>query len=187
VQLVPLKTRSRASRTIHVARDEQACRDRPAVAVAQDGDHVGEVGGQCLDGTLGLALLEQGEERVQDDHADDRHRQDRRGREPREHGRRPEQQRQRMRQLHDDVAPPAPAPAPRQLVGPVLDQPALGLAAREPLAPRAQVGEQLLLGLERVERQRWLCGDLHPPPSSVVQPSPAGGRLRSGSTRNPRR
>ena len=40
-----------------------------------------------------------------------------------------------MRELEDDLAPPLPAAAADQLVGAVVDKPALDLAARKALRP----------------------------------------------------
>ena len=63
----------------------------------------------------------------------------------------------------------------------------LDLAAGQALATRTQVREQPLLGLQRVERQGWFYGDLHPPPSSVARCSPTEGRRRSVATLSLRR
>ena len=130
-----------------IAGNELAGLDETAATVTQNGDVLGQERSERLDGALGLPLLEQREGRVQQDDADDRPGQDRRSGEPGERGSRPEQESERMRELLRDVTPPAAPAATHDLIRAVADQPALDLAARQPLGARAQIREQPSLGL----------------------------------------
>ena len=137
-----------------VADDHGARIDDLAAALAQDGHLRRQVRGKRLDGSLGLALLEQGEARVQQDDGDDGAGEYRRAGEPREHGRGPQEERERMDELDEDLMQPAPAAAPDDLVRPIDEQAPLGLACRQPVPARAERGEQQLFAGQRVRRRR---------------------------------
>ena len=83
---------------------------------------------QRLDRPLRLSLLEEREPGVQHDHDDDRDRDRLDPGEHRQHGRGPEQQRQWMHELMEELSYQAMATAASQLVGTVHDQTSRGLA-----------------------------------------------------------
>ena len=92
---------------------------------------------QRLGGVLGLALLGEGERRVQHDHDDDRHGQGEHAGGERQRGRHPQQERQRVRELAEQAAPGAGTAFAADLVAPDLEQAPGGLAVVEPLDLRA--------------------------------------------------
>ena len=123
----------------HIARNEPRCLDELRAPVADNGGLHGQVAGKRLDGALGLPLLRERKQRVEDDHRQDR--------DP-EHGRAgqegkadcdPQQERQRMGELLDELARPAAPTQPHELVAAVDDEPPLDLPARKALRVRAQV------------------------------------------------
>ena len=114
------------------------------VAVTADGGLLRQVAGQRLDRSLGLALLGEREDGVEDDDGDDRAAERRHPGDEGERGGEPEEKRERVDELLRELArPPSAAPSP-QLVRPVCHEPPLGLPAREPLraasAGRAAAG-----------------------------------------------
>ena len=106
-----------------------------------------------LDRPLGLVLLCEGEGGVDEDDDDDRDRDRHYPGRPRQPGRRPQQQRERVRELCGELARPAPPATAPELVGPVDDQPSFRLTVREPARIRAQVAQQQLDALGRLESQ----------------------------------
>ena len=84
----------------HVAGHELAPRRQPCGgAVAQHRGAVGQVAGERLDRPLGLLLLDEGEGRVEDDDDDDRDGDGDDAGDPRQRGRRPQQQREGVGEL----------------------------------------------------------------------------------------
>ncbi len=100
---------------------------------------------------LGLELLREREDGVEHDHGDDRRRQDRRARQERQQRRDPQQRGERVGELPRELAQMArPRPA-RDLVGPVLREPAVDLAPCQAFAGRPQIAQQRIdafLGIE---------------------------------------
>ncbi len=227
VQVVPLNTRSRASKQRHAAVEQvggakrrhrlarQRSRDRrrprppagahrrtrgrpppraaglPARArrasmtclspsrmtFARGGRYCGE----SLDRPLGLQLLDEGEQRVDEDDDDDgdRHRSDpdQRG----QAGGGPQQQGQGMRELARQLPRPAPPAAAAQLVGSELDQAPIRLAAGEAAAGAAQVPQQQVDSLGRIDWRRHG----RPPEGSVGGPrAPSTSSMRSVLSRS---
>ena len=86
---------------------------------------------------LGLLLLHEREQRVEDDHRDDRAGEDGGARDEREGCGEPEQKRQRVDELLDELSRPASLGSAPELVRAVCDEPARGLAGRKALADAA--------------------------------------------------
>ena len=136
----------------NVAGHEQPRLDHLAPAVAQDARLRREVERERLDRALGLPLLQERERRVEQDHADDRGRQHGRPGHEREQGGDPEEEREGMGQLAEQLAGPAAAAGARELVRALGQQPPLGLAAGEALRSRPQVPQE--------EADRLVQGDV---------------------------
>ncbi len=94
-----------------VAGHERGRVDDADVAVANDGRLLWEIALERLDSPARLSLLGEGEDRVEQDHRDDRRAEHRRARDEGETGCDPEQQGQRVDQLVEDLARPLAAPA----------------------------------------------------------------------------
>jgi hypothetical protein len=105
-----------------------------------------------LDSALCLHLLDEREGRVEGDHRDDRRGEHGRTRDQREHRGSPQEKRQRMRELTEELTRPATARAPGEFVASKRDEPPASFAFREPVTPCPQVTEKHLDGLRRVER-----------------------------------
>ncbi len=123
-------------------------------AVADDLGVRGQVVLEGLDRCLRLPLLHEGEQRVQEDDRDDRRGKDRdaaRHREQRGDG---QQQRERVGELACELARPAPRAPTDELVAPVLEETAFGLALREPLGAAVEIPQQHFPRLARIDRGR---------------------------------
>ncbi len=110
-----------------------------------------QVGGQRLGRALGLDLLGEGEQRVEDDDDDDRPREHRDPGDEGEHRRGPEQQRQRMGELLAQLARMPRPLAALDRVRAVLGEAASGLARAQSGGRDAELVEQLvevLLGID---------------------------------------
>jgi hypothetical protein len=83
----------------NVARNEPGCVHELPLAVSQDRRLLRQVGAQRLDGALGLALLGEGEDRVQNDDGEDGRGEDGSPAGEREAGGEEEKERERMREL----------------------------------------------------------------------------------------
>ena len=134
----------------HVAGDERARIDRRSLPVSEHQRLLRQKAAQRLDRALGLALLREREDGVEDDHRQDRDAEHGRTGDEGEAGREPEQKRQRMGELLRQLPRPADAAATNELVAAVGDEAALGLAAREPIGPRSQLAQQELDRFARI-------------------------------------
>ncbi len=105
-----------------VTGDQPGSLDGLLLAVAENLRVRREILLERLDRALGLSLLEEREPGVQHDHDDDRDRDRLDPSEHRQHGRGPEQQRQRMHELMEELSYQAMATAASQLVRTVHDQ-----------------------------------------------------------------
>ena len=109
---------------------------------------------QGLHRALGLHLLHEGEGRVEQDDQQHRDRHLRRADDDQQQRGDPQQQGQRVGELAGQLARPAPPAAAAQLVRPVLGQPPPGLDARQALSRAAQIPQQQVRGLLRVQPRR---------------------------------
>jgi len=106
---------------------------------------------QRLGRALGLQLLHVRQRRVQQDHRDDRDRQCLVAARRRERGRHPQQQRQRVHELTDEFSNPAALRGARDLVATELRHAPLGLTRRQTGRPRAQMCQQHVDPLLRID------------------------------------
>ena len=108
---------------------------------------LGQVALESLNGALGLPLLGEGEEGVQHDHCDDRDGEDRQFPEEGENSGEPQQEREWVRELPEEVVPPAaPSPSP-ELVRAEFDEPPRRLTRRKPGWGGVEIPEEHLGGL----------------------------------------
>ncbi len=119
-------------------------RDLDRIAVPADADAEREDPAEGRHRLLGAVLLGEREAGVDRDHHHDRHGERRGPAELGQHRGQPQQQRQRVDHLVEQLAPPRTPAAADQLVRPVGDQPAPGLPVAQPLAAAAQVTQQPL-------------------------------------------
>src|SRR5207342_3763747 len=95
-------------------------RDPELLSIAQDARFRGEIRGERLHRALCLELLDEGEDRVDEDHDDDRNGDGDDACNPRENGRGPEEEGKRMGELAPEVAEMAALLTPAYLVWAVL-------------------------------------------------------------------
>ena len=133
-----------------VAGHELARVDGRAVRIADDRCLDREVEPQRLDGAFGLTFLHEREQRVQDDDQDDCDAEDGRDSDEREHRSRPEQQRERMCELLQELTRPTATAMALELVRPVRRKAPLGLPTRQPFGAGAKIAEEELDALARL-------------------------------------
>ena len=132
--------------------------DLELLAVAPHPRHGREVLPQRFGGPLRLDLLEEGEEGIEHDHRDDRDGQHRDPGDQRQSGGGPEEQRERVGELAEQLGGPADAGPALDQVRAVLLQPPGRLTAPEPGPSRPQVAEQVVEALLRIEVTAGLAG-----------------------------
>ena len=158
----------------HVAGHEHGRLDLLGAAVANDGGPNRKIACERLDRTLGLPLLREGKERVQDDHRQDREPEHGCPGHEGEAGGDPQEQCQRMGDLLCELARPAPAAHPHELVAAVDDEPPFDLAARETV----RTGRRLVPKRHR-RSAHDLAEDASRMPASVPPAARASIRSRS--------
>ena len=135
----------------HVSGNELSRLDHGALSVAKDECLEREVLLERLHGFLGLLLLHEGEERIEPDHGDDRAGEDGGACYERERCRQPEQKRERVHELLDELLRPASFGSAFKHIRAVRDEPARGLAARKPPGAGSEVAEENLGELRGVD------------------------------------
>ena len=148
----------------HVAGHKRAGVDLLPTTVPEYVGLLGEVAPKGFDGLLCLALLDEGEEGVEQHDRHDRDCERGRTADQREHSGHPEQQRKRVYELLRELPWPARTPASRQLVGSVCDEPPISLAACKTLGAGAKIAQQSFDRFARIHVDAVARIRLHPAP-----------------------